>query len=77
MNLINKIWFITIAYLLYVILMLYGFYALYHIINDKESTTFVAILFVFVSLVFILSFIFWTIAYIKQMIDLIRKNDGL
>lgn len=77
MNLINKIWFITIAYVLYVILMLYGFYALYHIINDKESTTFVAIICVFALSVFILSFIFWTIAYIKQMIDLIRKNDGL
>jgi predicted PurR-regulated permease PerM len=77
MNLINKMWFVTIAYMLYAILTSYGFYALYTIIVDKKSTTFAQILCVLVWSVFIISFIFWTIAYIKQMIDLITKNDGL
>jgi hypothetical protein len=57
--------------------MLYGFYALYSIIADKESTTFVQVLCVFAWSVFIMCFIFWTIAYAKQMINLIRKKDGL
>ena len=77
MNLLNKLWFITICYMLYIAMMVCVFYSCYMIFNDPESELISKILMIFASIVFVISIGFWTYAYILQFITIIRKHDRL